>query len=446
MISLGCPKNLVDSEVMLGLLKEKGWVPTDRGRADVAIVNTCGFIRDAKEESIEAILAVARDKRKGKIGKLVVAGCLPQRYGGELAKEMPEVDLFIGTGEFHRIADLLSPLRPGEEREALATGAPEFLYDHRTPRVLTSPAGSAYIKVSEGCSNACSYCVIPRVRGALRSRTVSSVVKEVARAVSGGVKEINLLAQDLTAYGSERKDGTGLVRLLEELARVEGLRWIRMLYLNPSRVTKELLALVRKEEKILKYLDLPLQHIDPSVLGAMNRPELPKEGKDLVAWIRDEVPGVTLRTSLMVGFPGETEKKFQRLAEFVREAEFDHLGVFRYSREEGTPAACLRQVPENVKERRYNEIMTLQKGISLRRNRMKIGSRMLVLVEGRGRSSASLRGRTAGQAPEVDGITFLEKGPMKDLPEGGPPAGEMVEALITRATSYDLYGKILKPA
>jgi ribosomal protein S12 methylthiotransferase len=296
------------------------------------------------------------------------------------------------------------------------------------------------MKISEGCSNTCSYCVIPRIRGKLRSRAISSVLKEVEQAVSSGVKEINLLAQDITSYGRDLGERTDLVSLLKSLVKVEGLRWIRLLYAHPAHLTQELVALIRKEKSICKYLDLPLQHVDDRVLQAMNRPVLAKEGRDLLAWIREEVPGIVLRTSLMVGFPGETEKRFRRLLDFVKEGEFDHLGVFRYSKEEGTPAASLKgQVSERVKMQRFHQIMHLQKQISLRKQKAQVGSRIPVLVEREGKSSEVLwEGRTQGQAPEVDGMTFLTKGKARP--------GEMVEALITDATSYDLYGEILGPA
>ncbi len=440
MISLGCPKNLVDSEVMLGLLKEKGWVPSAREEADLVVINTCGFIREAKEESIETILAAAAGKERGKCGKLVVTGCLPQRYGGELVKELPEVDLFLGTGEFHRIADLLAEL-PGEKfsGKKFITSNPRYLYDHRTPRLWTSSPGSVYVKVSEGCSNHCSYCVIPGIRGKLRSRAVSSVVQEVEQAVSRGVKEINLLAQDITAYGKDLGSGASLARLLESLVNVKGLNWIRLLYAHPAHLTREVVALVRGEEKICKYLDLPLQHVDLWILRAMNRPPLEEGGRRLLESIRREIPGITLRTSLMVGFPGETERRFRTLLEFVREAEFDHLGVFRYSKEEGTAAASLKgHVSEKVKLERYAELMRLQKRISLRKNKARIGSRLPVLVENAGKSAGILwEGRTPGQAPEVDGMTFLTKGRAR--------RGEIATALITGATWYDLFGELPGP-
>ncbi|MFH1758825.1 MAG: 30S ribosomal protein S12 methylthiotransferase RimO [Pseudomonadota bacterium] len=440
MISLGCPKNLVDSEVMLGLLREKGWVPSTKDEADVVIVNTCSFIREAKEESIATILDMAAAKEKGKFHRLVVTGCLPQRYGPELLKELPEVDLFLGTDQWGRIADLLPKSAQGELRRKQFIARPTQLYDHRTPRLSTSNPGSVYIKIAEGCSNHCSYCVIPQIRGRLRSRKVSSVLQEARQAVSRGVKEINLIAQDVTAYGRDLQDGTDLTRLLQSLVKVKGLKWIRLLYAHPGHVTPELIRLIREEEKICKYLDLPLQHIDDHLLRAMTRPVSSSQVRELIARLREEIPGITLRTSLMVGFPGETEKRFRRLFDFVQKAQFEHLGVFRYSQEEGTAAATLKgHVSARVKAQRYHQIMRLQRKISLRRQKEKVGTRIPVLIERPGTSPGILfEGRTQGQAPEVDGITFLRQGSARP--------GEIVEAVITEATAYDLYGKIIDPA
>jgi ribosomal protein S12 methylthiotransferase len=440
MISLGCPKNLVDSEVMLGLLREKGWTPSATDDADVVIVNTCGFIREAEEESIETILSMAAAKEKGKAQKLVVTGCLPQRYGKELLRELPEVDFFVGTGEFHRIADLLEESEKGKMRQKQVIGVPEFLYDHRTPRIHTSFPGSTYLKISEGCANFCSYCVIPRLRGRLRSRPISSILRETKQAVCRGVKEINLIGQDITAYGRDRRDRAGLVTLLKGLVKVEGLRWVRLLYAHPAHITPELVHLIRDEEKICKYLDIPLQHVNEGILKAMNRPAPDKRIPDFLDWLREEIPEVVLRTSLMVGFPGETERIFRELLGFVREAQFDRLGVFPYSREEGTPAASLKgQVPDRIRRERYRKIMSLQKKISLKKQKAMVGSRVPVLVERPGNAPGILwEGRTPGQAPEVDGTIFLIRG------DACP--GEMVKARITDAGPYDLYGKILGPA
>lgn len=438
MISLGCPKNLVDSEVMLGLLREKGWIPSTKDEADVVIINTCSFIREAKEESIATILDMAEAKEKGKCERLVVTGCLPQRYGSELLQELPEVDLFLGTDEWDRIADLLPQAAKGELHRKQFIARPTNLYDHRTPRLFTSSPGSVYLKIAEGCSNHCSYCVIPQIRGNLRSRKISSVLQEARQAVSRGVKEINLIAQDITAYGRDFGDETDLARLLRGLVKVKGLRWIRLLYAHPAHVTPELIRLMREEEKICRYLDLPLQHIDDHLLRAMNRSVSGSRVRDLIARLRQEIPGITLRTSLMVGFPGETEQRFRRLVDFVKESQFEHLGVFRYSKEEGTAAAALKgQVAAKIKEQRYHQIMRLQRQISLRQQKEKTGSRVAVLVNRPGTSSGVLwEGRTQGQAPEVDGVTFLRRGSVQP--------GEIVEAVITDATAYDLYGEIVR--
>jgi ribosomal protein S12 methylthiotransferase len=436
LVSLGCAKNLVDSEVMLGILQERGWTPISEEEADVVIINTCGFIRAAQEESIDAILAATAAKERGRCGRVVVAGCLPQLFNRDLAAALPEADLFVGTGEFHRIADLLEGCGTKRARKVFVR-PPRYLYDHRTPRVLTSQPGSAYIKIAEGCSNRCAYCMIPRIRGRLRSRTIPSILLEARAAVGSGTKEINLIAQDTTAYGKDRGKAD-LVPLLRRLARVEGLAWIRLLYAHPAHLTPELIRLIRDEGKICRYLDLPLQHIDDRVLQAMNRPVSGALVRDLLNRLREEVPDISLRTSLMVGFPGESERSFARLLDFVSETRFDHLGVFRYSPEEGTPAAAMkRQVPEAVKEERYHRIMALQKEISREKQKQFLEKNLSVLIERRGQSADILwEGRSERQAPEVDGLVFMTKGKARP--------GEMVEVKIRKAGVYDLYGEILR--
>ncbi len=439
MISLGCAKNLVDSEVMLGFLQRNGWVPSPSEAADVIIINTCSFIREAQEESIETILTAAVAKERGQCRRLVVTGCLPQRFGRELLAELPEVDLFLGTGEFHRIGDLLEKFRNGNWGQKSFIRPPTYLYDHRTPRLFTSDPGSVYIKISEGCSNNCAYCVVPRIRGKLRSRTIPSILREAREAVSRGVKEINLIAQDITDYGKDRGGAADLIHLLSRLVQVEGLGWIRLLYAHPAHVTPELIHMIRDEEKICNYLDLPLQHIDDHLLKNMNRPVSGTQIRELLLRLREEIPGISLRTSLMVGFPGETGKKFSRLLEFVREARFDHLGVFRYSPEEGTAAAAMTgQISEKVKARRYHQIMSQQRQISRQKQGNLVGRSLPVLVERPGKSPGILwEGRWSGQAPDVDGLVYLTKGKAR--------LGEIVETNIIKATSYDLYGEILNP-
>jgi ribosomal protein S12 methylthiotransferase len=301
---------------MLGLLHQAGWNLSLGEEAEVVLVNTCGFIREAKEESIEAILRAARDKEAGKYKYLVVTGCLPQRYKKNLRQELPEVDLFLGTNEVGETAGLLEKLVRGELKKKQIIGRPRFLYDHETPRILSSGPGSAYIKIAEGCSNCCSYCVIPKIRGRLRSRSIPSVLAEAEKAAAQGVKEVNLIAQDITAFGQDARDGEKLTALLRSLVQVEGIRWIRLLYAHPAHLTPELVSLIREEEKVCKYLDLPIQHIHDGILKAMNRRISGKSLREVLAKIRREVPGIALRTSLMVGFPGETQKAFQELFEF----------------------------------------------------------------------------------------------------------------------------------
>lgn len=346
MISLGCAKNLVDAEVMLGYLpRDRFEITTDESLADIIIVNTCGFISDAKEESVDTLLEAIDLKKSGNCRLLIVAGCLSQRYAQSMADELPEVDILIGTGDVPRILELIEAHDRGEAVRQ-SVGLPQYLYDHTTPRVISSPAYSTYVKIAEGCNNLCSYCIIPQLRGPLRSRSVASVVSEVETLVRTGAQEINLIAQDITAFGADRHDGASLPALLRELVKIPDLRWLRLLYAYPDGITDELIDLVATEEKICKYLDVPLQHIDDRVLARMNR-RIGEEGiRELVARLRRRIPDVTLRTSFIVGFPGETDAEFAKLLAFVEEGHFDRVGVFRYSQEEDTPAGALpEQVP-----------------------------------------------------------------------------------------------------
>ncbi len=438
LVSLGCPKNLVDAEVMLGHLPaERFEIITDEAQADIIIVNTCSFIQDAKEESIETILEVADYKTTGRCRHLVVTGCLPQRYQEELVEELPEVDLFMGTGDAPRIVELLDAL-DGRGKVLQAIGDSDFLYDHTTPRVHSSPFYSTYVKIADGCDNRCSYCVIPQLRGSLRSRSIDSVVAEVHRLVAEGVKEINLIAQDITAFGADRHDGNRLEDLLRALVGIEGLRWLRLLYAYPDGISDELLDLVAGEEKICKYLDIPLQHIDDRILGMMNRRVDAAAVRALLARIRQRIPDITLRTSFIVGFPGETEEQFQRLLDFVNEGHFERVGVFRYSREEGTAAAGLpEQVGERVKKTRYGKLMKAQGRISFRKNRALIGRTEPVLVEGFSEETdLLLRGRSIRQAPDVDGQVYITA--------GQAAVGDIVSLQITDSSEYDLIGEIVE--
>ncbi len=437
LVSLGCPKNLVDAEVMLGHLPaERYRIITEEAKADIIIVNTCSFIREAKEESIQTILEVADYKEKGRCRLLAVTGCLPQRYREELAAELPEVDLFMGTGDAPRIAELLDEALAGKGGQLAAVGLPDFLYDHSTPRVKSSPHYSAYVKIAEGCANHCSYCVIPQLRGTLRSRGIDSVEEEVRRLVGQGVKEINLIAQDVTAFGAERRDGDNLVALLRRLVRIDGVHWLRLLYAYPDGIDDELLDLIAGEEKICNYLDVPLQHIDDAILARMNRRIGEAETRALIARIRRRIPDVTLRTSFIVGFPGESEAQFDKLLAFVREGHFERVGVFRYSREEGTPAATLPdQVPERVKKSRYNKLMKAQARVSFRKNRALVGRIEPVLVEGYSEETdLLLQGRSVRQAPDVDGQVYITA--------GNANVGDIVPLRITDSSEYDLIGEI----
>ena len=433
LVSLGCPKNLVDSEVILGLLsKEDYLLTTDPSRAEIVIVNTCSFIEAATKEAIETILQLSRLKKEGRCRLLVVSGCLPQRYGKVLEKELPEVDYFVGTGAFQNLPKLFSQ-RP--KRKSFLPQS-TFLYNEKTPRILSTPPFIAYLKIAEGCSNACTFCTVPKIRGRYRSRKLRSVLKEAERLAGQGVQELILIAQDTTAYGRDLRGGTHLEKLLKNLIKVEGLRWIRFLYSYPkaNNFTDGLLELMAQEEKICPYLDLPIQHIDDEILKRMGRRSKGVEIRHLLKKIRTFLPKLSLRSSLIVGFPGEKESQFKALLDFVEETEFDHLGAFKYSPEEGTPAPRLpHPVPENVKDERLRALMEVQKKISLKKYQEMVGQRRVVLVEGPQRERGVLRGRLQTQAPEIDGSVFLN---------GKARPGDWVEARMTQALPYDLVARI----
>ena len=432
MVSLGCPKNLVDSEVMLGILKGAGLELTaDEAQADILVVNTCGFIGDAKEESIDMILSLAEHKKTGRCRKLIVAGCLSQRYKDDLSISLPEVDCFIGTGEYHRIAEVVED----GFLERVLVGLPTYIHDYTTPRIISTPGFYAYVKVAEGCSNHCSYCSIPSIRGAFRSRPIDSVVKEAESLASQGIKEINLIAQDTTSFGKDR--GEGLEPLLKKLIPVKGIEWIRLLYLYPGRITDEVITIMKNEEKVLPYIDLPLQHISPPVLKAMNRQYTRIGVEALMEKLRSRLPDVTLRTSMIVGFPGEKESDFKELLDFVESVKFDRLGVFTYSREEGTPAWSMKgQVPKKIKSGRMDALMSAQREISLEKNRALVGSAVSVMVEGANEDGDGfgLKGRAASQAPDVDGAVYLKGRHVEP--------GKIVSAIVTGAGDYDLYVEV----
>jgi ribosomal protein S12 methylthiotransferase len=433
LVSLGCPKNLVDSEVILGLLSKEGYpLTTDPLRAEILIVNTCSFIEEATKEAIESIIQFSRFKKEGRCRLLIVSGCLPQRYGKVLEKELPEVDLFVGTGDFQNLPELLKQ----KPKRKSYLSKPTFLYDENTPRILSTPSFFAYLKIAEGCSNACTFCTVPRIRGRYQSRKPQSVLEEAERLADQGVQELILIAQDTTAYGRDLRDGTHLEKLLKNLVKVKGLRWIRILYSYPKmdNFTDGLLELMAQEKKICPYLDLPIQHIDDKILKRMGRRSNGIEIRRLLRKIKTFLPEVSLRSSLIVGFPGENETQFKALLDFVEEIQFDHLGAFKYSSEEGTPASRLpHPVPESLKEERLRVLMEIQKKISLKKYQALVGQRKLVLVEGPLHKRGVLRGRLQTQAPEIDGSVLLNE---KARP------GDWVEARVTQALPYDLVAQI----
>jgi ribosomal protein S12 methylthiotransferase len=435
-LSLGCPKNLADSELMLGALAGAGFeITLNPDEAQVLVVNTCAFIEAAKKESIDAILEAGRAKQQSAGRRLVVAGCLAQRYGNELREQLPEVDVFVGTGNFLDLPDLLRRTETAESRPVPYTGAAHLLPSAATPRVKTGDFFTSYLKISEGCDHKCAFCIIPKIRGRHESRSLDDVVAEARALVDSGVRELNLIAQDLTAYGRDRQPRSSLAELLVELDRIEGLRWIRLLYCYPNFVTDELLDAIAKLPRVVKYIDMPLQHADDGMLRAMKRERSVGALQNLLAKIRRRIPGVTLRSSFIVGFPGETEKAFDRLMDFVREEQFERVGVFTYSREENTAAYEMQsQVPERVKRQRRSALMELQADISLSKNRDLIGREVEVLVEGEVEGRATrMRGRMSGQAPDIDGMVLLK---------GEAEPGDFVRARINKALSYDLVGEV----
>ena len=438
LVSLGCPKNLVDAEVMLGHLPpDRFEIITQEEAADILIINTCAFISDAQEESVDTILEAARFKDEGQCRMLIVTGCLPQRYREELAAELPEVDLFMGTGDAARIVELIDQWKAEQNQLNAISAEPQALYDHMTPRAKASPFYSAYVKIAEGCSNHCSYCIIPKLRGMLRSRNIDSIVAEVRKLVTEGVKEVNLIAQDITAFGQDRSDGATLEKLLQELVKIEGLNWLRLLYAYPDGISDELIDLIATEDKICNYLDLPLQHINDDILSMMNR-RIDEQGiRQLISRLRERIPGMTLRTSFIVGFPGETDAQYQQLLEFVEEGHFDRVGMFRYSREEGTAAAKLdQQVDETIKKRRLDKLMKAQSRVSFRKHRPLVGKVVPVLIEGYSEETELLlQGRSPSQAPDIDGLVYVTS--------GQADVGDIVDLKITDTTEYDLIGEMV---
>jgi len=420
---------------MLGHLTQRGHeLVADARDADVIVVNTCAFIDRAKQESVDAILEMAREKEKGRARRLVVTGCLAQRYDQELRREIPEIDATLGTGQ---VVDILRAV----EGEATVTdadqGPPTWVYDHVSPRVLSTPSYMAYVKISEGCDYTCSFCIIPTLRGRHRSRPLDDITSEVHALAARGVKEVVLIAQDSTRYGLDLGIRDGLAPLLRRLGRVDGIRWIRVMYAYPSTMTDAILDAIASEEKVVKYVDIPLQHASEAVLKRMKRPTGKGNLRGLVERMRERVPGVAVRTSFIVGFPGETEADFEELLAFIRDCAFDNMGVFTFSDEEGTTSFDLPdRVAPRVKEARRRRLMAAQKRISARRNRARVGERVEVLVEGtHDDTNLLLRGRLATQAPEIDGQVLIN--------DGSASPGEFVCCEITEAHPYDLVGRIV---
>ncbi|HEX5411953.1 MAG TPA: 30S ribosomal protein S12 methylthiotransferase RimO [Terriglobia bacterium] len=437
MVSLGCPKNLVDSEVMLGLLARQGYELTPRAEdADILVVNTCSFIEPAKQESINTILDMAEHKKSGTAKKLVVAGCLVERYRQQILTEIPEVDFVIGTNELERVLEACQ--LDGQDRQSNHAIEP-YLYHEFTPRILSTPSYSAYIKIAEGCDHPCSFCVIPQMRGRFRSRRFESVVREAEQLAAQGVREITLVGQDTTSYGEDLGIRGGLPALLRELGRIPELVWVRFLYCYPNRVTEALVESVAETPKVAKYFDIPLQHASRQVLKEMRRGSSGKHFLKLLEKIRAAIPQAALRTSLIVGFPGESEDDFQEVLDFITEAEFDHLGVFLYSNEEtcgsyGHP----RQVPAAVARRRRKKLMAAQRRISRRKMREKVGQLVPVLVEGTSEETDWLfRGRLETQAPGIDGQVYIN-----DYAGVEPMAGQFRWATITQSGDYDLVARL----
>ncbi len=444
MVSLGCPKNLVDSEVMMGLLARQGYeLTTDSGSADVLVVNTCGFIDSARQESVDTILEMAQLKETGNLKRLIVAGCLVERYREELQREIPEIDALIGVNQLKEIETAVSP----SGRRTLpvySEGAsmPElYLYDETTPRLRATAPYTAYVKIAEGCDHTCAFCIIPKLRGVFRSRSPESIIREVEMLAAQGVKEFVLISQDTTTYGSDLALKDGLAQLVRSIADVKGVEWVRFLYCYPTAITDELLRVMAERPNVCKYFDIPLQHASRRVLQRMKRGGTRASYERLIARIRDRVPDVAVRTTFIVGFPGEREEDFEELVDFVRAVEFDRVGVFTYSDEENSAAVELdEKVDPQMARKRERRLMKEQARISRRKNRRLVGQRVKVLLEGKSKESdLLLEGRMQSQAPEIDGSILIN-----DAPEDGDfRPGQFVTVEITEAHEHDLIGSIV---
>src|SRR5215510_830606 len=443
-ISLGCPKNLVDSEEMMGQLKTSGYqITADAAEADTLVVNTCGFIESAKKESVEAILEAARLKTAGKATRLVVAGCLVERYRDDLKAEMPEVDAFIGTSQINDILKVCDPTTNTRSLPVIPIGnqSATYLYDESTPRVLATPSHYAFIKIAEGCDRPCAFCFIPQMRGHFRSRRFGSIVAEAHQLAEEGVIELILVAQDSSRYGEDLGKQDALAHLLRELSRTDGIEWVRVMYTYPTHISDLFLDVLAEEPKAVKYLDIPLQHASQNVPKLMKRGGNRTSLERLITRVRERVPGIAVRTTFITGFPGETEDDFKELLKFVKNVEFDRVGVFTYSDEEGTPAFNLpNKVDPKVAKRRRDRLMKEQAKIAKRKHKAMIGKTVRVMFEGESNETELLwQGRRQTAAPDIDGCVLIN-----DAPEGFvPQAGELVDVVIEEAHEYDLVGRII---
>ena len=436
-VSLGCDKNLVDSEVMLGLLEDGGYqIVDDETEADVIVINTCCFIHDAKEESIQTILEMAEYKKTGNLKALIVTGCLAQRYYKEIGTELPEVDAVLGTTAYDKICDVIKKTLAG--KGSVTLGDLDALPLQETRRLVTTGGHYAYLKIAEGCDKHCTYCIIPKLRGRYRSVPVERLVKEAEELAGQGVKELILVAQETTLYGKDLYGEKSLHRLLKRLCQISGLKWIRILYCYPEEIYDELVRVMKEEKKICRYLDLPIQHASDAVLKGMGRRTSKKQLKEMIGRLREEIPDITLRTTLITGFPGETKEQHKELLEFVDEMEFDRLGVFTYSPEEDTPAAEMPgQIPEEVKEERQAELMELQQEIAFARAETMEGQEILVMIEGKVANENVYVGRTQKDAPNVDGLIFINT-------DREMMSGDFARVKVTGALEYDLIGELVE--
>jgi ribosomal protein S12 methylthiotransferase len=446
-VSLGCPKNLVDSEVMLGMAEQEGHeITADASQADVLVVNTCAFIDRAKQESIDTILEMAELKKQAAGRRLIVTGCLAERYRDELKKEIPEIDAVYGTGE---VPDFVSGLAPGvkpltlhRRTPAFGVDLPTYIYDADTPRKRVTPGHYAYVKIAEGCDYKCAFCIIPKMRGHYRSRSIESIVQEARQLAAQGVKELLLISQDSTFYGIDRGERGALPALLRALNDVAGLEWIRLLYLYPTTITADVIDAIADLDKVVKYIDLPLQHASDAVLQRMKRPGTRRSYVRLLQNLRARIPNVALRTTFIVGFPGETADEFAELEEFIEEVGFDHVGVFTYSHEEGTSAYELKDdVPAATKKKRQERLMARQRDIVARRQQARLGERTRLVVDGQSpEHELVLQGRLPGQAPEIDPVVYLT-----DCDPSTIARGAFIDVEIVGAQDYDLVARPVTP-